>query len=138
MADRLIATTRVVDASALVDLLAQRANAPAIERELAGSDWIAPAHVDVEVLSALRRMERRQVVSTAYAGRAVRDLGSVRLVRLPTVGLVDAIWRARHNLTSSDAAYVALAASVGCAVVTTDRHMQAPSDLPVEIICVRA
>ena len=37
--------------------------------------------------------------------------------------MIDRVWELRTTLTSDDAAYVALAETIGCVLVTSDRRM---------------
>jgi predicted nucleic acid-binding protein len=61
----------VLDASVLVDLLAGTELADQVRRRLAGAVMHAPAHVDVEVLSALGRLHRADKLELPRATDAV-------------------------------------------------------------------
>lgn len=51
---------------------------------------------------------------------AWRRLG---MTRYAAVGLLDRVWQLRDNLSSYDAAYVALAEALDCALLTGDRRL---------------
>jgi predicted nucleic acid-binding protein len=54
---------------------------------------------------------------------ALRDLADLPLQRYPHTRLVERIWDLRHGVCAHDAAYVALAELLGCALVTADRKL---------------
>jgi predicted nucleic acid-binding protein len=117
----------VLDASAVLDgLLDARANT-AIATCLAGAGdpLAAPDLLDVEVLSVLRRWERRGEISSSRAQQALRDLQALPIIRYPARALLDRAWKLRHNLTAYDAQYVALAKALGAQLLTTDDGMAA-------------
>ena len=118
----------VIDASVLTDFLLGRAEAvEAVERELAGREQEtlhAPELIEPETLNALRGLARAKAVTDRRAGEAVEDLGAMRLVRYPHDPLRERIWELRHDLTTYDAAYLALAEALGGAVLmTSDRGL---------------
>lgn len=119
--------TVVVDASALVELLARGPGAPFIEKVLGSEPAFAPELLDVEVLSALARLERLRQQTRARTARALALLASAPIRRVPHLPLVERAWSLRQNLSLYDAMYVALAAAMDCALLTADgRLAQAP------------
>ena len=42
------------------------------------------------------------------------------LRRFPVVGMLDRMWKLRHNVTAYDATYVALAEELDCPLLTAD------------------
>jgi predicted nucleic acid-binding protein len=115
----------VVDASAVLDGLLNAGEHEQIARCLVGvtGQLAAPDLLDVEILSVLRRWERRREISTARARQALDDLEVLPLIRYPTLALVDRAWKLRHNLSAYDAQYVALAQALPSALLTTDDGM---------------
>jgi len=101
----------VLDASAVIELLLVRPAADHVERHMAshGHELHAPELLDVEVLSALRRLVASGDASPARAGGAVTDLLDLPIERYPHETLVARIWELRHNFSAYDATYVALA-----------------------------
>jgi predicted nucleic acid-binding protein len=117
----------VVDASAALDgLLAATTNAE-IAALLTGAyePLAAPDLIDVEVLSVLRRWERRSEVSASRAQQALDDLRALPIVRYPARALLDRAWKLRQNLTAYDAQYVALAQELPGKLLSTDDRMLA-------------
>lgn len=117
------AETIVVDASALVDLLAGTGLAVAVRNRLAGAPWRAPAHLDAEVLSALGRLSRAGRLSAAEVDHRLALLGSMPLSRHPLPGLLAGAWSRRADLRLGDALYVELAAQLQVPLATTDQRL---------------
>jgi len=113
----------VVDASVIVDLVADTARAPAASDALAGQRLIAPAHIDAEALSALGRMERAGRLTSRKAGDAVSMSVATPIDRSPLSDLLVGAWRRRKRLRLSDALYVELAEQLGLELVTTDQRL---------------
>ena len=110
----------VVDASAAV--LALLADGDA--RARLGTEHLAAPHlIDAEVLHTLGHQARRGVIDVADAARAVRSWRRLGVQRFPTVGMLERIWELRHNVTSYDATYVALAEELGCPLLTADARL---------------
>jgi len=117
----------VVDASAALDGLLDSATNAEIAACLAGAlePLAAPDLIDVEVLSVLRRWQRRSEITAPRAQQALEDLRELPIVRYPARALLDRAWRLRHNLTAYDAQYVALAQALPAKLRTTDDRMVA-------------
>jgi predicted nucleic acid-binding protein len=120
----------VVDAGFLLELLLGRTAAvEAIGPELEGQEHeplYAPELIELEVLNALRRVVLRQVVDERRAADAVTALSQARLATYPHSPLLDRVWQLRHNLTSYDASYLALAELLPDSVqMTTDAGLTA-------------
>ena len=94
----------VVDASTLVDLLVG-SQTESIARAIRDFRWHAPAHVDVEVTSALRGLVLGGHLSPARAVDALIDFHDLAITRwapdLPTSRRILAL---RAGLTAYDAA----------------------------------
>lgn len=123
----------VVDASAVVDWLTRRPGADAVERALERDEAFAPEILDPEVLSALARLVRTGLLSPAGANRAVRVLLDAPITRVPHAGLVVEAWRRCGNLSAYDAMYVALAARLGCPLITADASLARAPKLGVTV-----
>jgi predicted nucleic acid-binding protein len=130
----------VVDASALFEVLLQSPVASMVERRLLapGVTLHAPHLIDAEVAQALRRYAALGQVDAGRGRELVEDLADFPLRRYPHRRLLPRIWELRHNLTAYDAAYVALAESLGAPLVTRDRRLAAAaaagSEAAVEVV----
>lgn len=83
----------------------------------------APELIDLEVQSVLRSGVRRGLLDERRARLAWSDLASTPLRRAPHRPLLPRAWELRDNLTTYDAAYVALAEILGATLLTTDRKL---------------
>jgi predicted nucleic acid-binding protein len=118
----------VIDASALVELLVggtPRAARLAARLQPPSETLHAPQLIDLEVTSVVRTLESRALLSPALATRAIVELLTLDLTRYPHESLVPRVWQLRGNLTSYDAAYVALAENLAAPLVTCDGRLAA-------------
>ena len=104
----------VVDASALTELLLGRRSGEIVGEHLARHRFAlhAPHLVDVEVLSALRRLVASGEATAERAAGAIADLLDLPIERYAHDILVPRIWQLRENFSAYDASYVALAEGV--------------------------
>ena len=125
----------VLDASAAVDWLLQTPAGQQIEKRIysRNESLHAPHLLDVEVSQVLRRLAREAVVSTQRAEEAVQDLADMRVTRYPHFVFLSRIWQLRNNLSSYDAAYVALAENLGATLVTRDARLASASGRTVAV-----
>lgn len=128
----------LLDASAVVDVLI-RSDAGETVRRLLSADRVTAvvtvAQLDAEVLSALARLSRAELLETDEVAVLLGRLGSMSMQRLPiTADLLDAAWELRGNVAARDALYVAAASSLGATLVTTDdRLARSVPDLAAEL-----
>lgn len=114
----------VVDASVLVTGLADdTADGESARQRLRGERIAAPHLIDVEVVSAWRRMVSAGTLNERRARLAMDDLLALRLHRVSHAPLIQRCWQLRANLTTYDAAYVALAERLGAILVTADTRL---------------
>jgi predicted nucleic acid-binding protein len=114
----------VVDASVVVTALAD--DGPDGDRarvRLRGERLAAPHLIDIEVVSAWRRLGAAGDLDDRRAGLAIEDLRALPLERVPHGPLVDRCWQLRHTLTLYDAAYVALAEVMETVLLTADSKL---------------
>ena len=112
----------VVDASALVELLTGKTSR-VFDRLRQARVWNAPVTIDAEVLHALRRQWISARITPDGAERAIALFQELVIARHPVQPLVRRMWQLRHNVTSYDAAYVALAESLKLPLVTRDARL---------------
>ena len=115
----------VVDASVVVQVLIADEAGLALARRLAAEDGqiAAPHLLDIEVASALRRLDRSRPLRAATASDAITDLRALRIERHAHEDLLHRIWSLRNELSAYDAAYVALAESLDAELWTRDARL---------------
>jgi predicted nucleic acid-binding protein len=115
----------VLDASVVVELLTNGALGDSLRRDLAGSSdsWIVPHVLDVEVVSALRRLVAGQRIDSHGSGEFLAGLAALPAERCSHIPLLGRIWELRHNFTAYDAAYIALAEATGSVLYTSDEKL---------------
>jgi predicted nucleic acid-binding protein len=113
----------VVDASAVTELLLQTDLGARVEQRLGADDLHAPHLLDVEVLSALRRLVLTSELRPEHAAEAIEDLILIRLIRHGHLDFVERAWALRRNVTAYEAMYIALAESLEAPLVTCDRPL---------------
>ena len=115
----------VADASALLELLLGTERGAAVSAIVSepAVDLHVPSLCDVEVVSGLRRLVLRHLVTPRRAGDALGDYGDLPLVRHGHQALLPRIFELRRNLSAYDAAYVALAERLGAGLLTGDASL---------------
>lgn len=119
----------VIDASVLTAYYAaEDPRRDAVAARLGSGDALfAPAHLDAEVVSALRGLARRSSALHAAVPAALRHLADFPIRRMPLAPLLPRIWELQVNITPYDAAYVALAERLDGPLVTGDGKLAAAS-----------
>lgn len=110
----------MVDASAGLSALL---NAGPARRALAQEQLHVPHLVDPEVGSGLRRLVRARQLDPDSGWAALDTWRRLGMTRYPVFALLDRMWALRDNLSAYDASYVALAETLGCALLTADRRL---------------
>ena len=111
---------KVIDAGVIVELLVND-----IDPARLGDEELAVPHlIDSEVTNVLRRLVAQHVISDTQGAAALDGFGRLVLSRYPADWLRPRMWELRHNLTSYDATYVALAEMLGAtSLLTTDLRL---------------
>jgi predicted nucleic acid-binding protein len=93
------------------------------EEVLAGGVLQAPELVLAEATNILHRLERAKLITTPEANAAQDDLMQLDIDLFPFEPFADRIWELRHNVTSYDAWYVAIAEALKLPLATLDEPL---------------
>ena len=116
----------VCDASALVALLLDAGpDGRWATHELSDADLAAPSLIAYETANIIRRHERLARISSDQAAQAHTDLLDLPIEHWPYELLAPRARQLRHDLSSYDASYVALAELTSTTLVTLDRRLAA-------------
>lgn len=122
-------TLAVIDASVLTAFYtSDDPRRDVVTRRLGTEDALfAPAHLDAEVVSAMRGMARVKPALDAAVPRALTHLAGFPIRRMPLAPLLERMWELRSNITAYDAAYVALAERLEASLITCDAELATAS-----------
>ena len=128
----------VVDASAVLEVLLNTPAGTEIGRRVfaEGETIHVPHLIDVEILHALRHLDRAGEIRPARISEILQDYFDMLLTRYPHSILIPRIWELRHNWTSYDATYIALAEELAAPLITHDRAMAANSGHRAKVIVI--
>jgi predicted nucleic acid-binding protein len=114
----------VVDSSVLVAaLLDSGPHGAWAEEVLARGSLCAPQLTRVEATNIFRRLERAELITTADANAAYDDLMRLDMELFSFEPFADRVWELRHNVTSYDAWYIALAEALKLPLATLDEAL---------------
>lgn len=115
----------IVDASVVVEFLFGTPLGIAVGQRIAdpSEEVASPCLLDIEVAHVVRRWSLTGAIGEERSAKAMEHLASLNTRRWPHEPLLPRIWALRHNLTAYDAAYVALAESLGGVLLTCDRSL---------------
>ncbi len=114
----------VVDASVLANAIGDdAADGRKARAALAGNDLSVPDLADVEVVSVLRRRWLAKTMTAKRFATAIGDLAAVPADRYPVLPFMPRAYELRANVSTYDAAYVALAEQLGCVLVTAGSRL---------------
>lgn len=116
----------VLDASVVVELLINGTLADAIRGKFVGRDesLIVPHLIDVEVMSAIRRLAAGQRLDAHRIGELLDGLAALPAERYPHTPLIGRIWELRYRFTAYDATYIALAEAMDAVLYTCDEKLR--------------
>jgi predicted nucleic acid-binding protein len=116
----------VLDASVVVELLINGSLADTIRDELARSNqsFIVPHLIDIEVVSAIRRLAAGRKMDSYRCEQILADLAALPAERYSHVPLIGRIWELRRNFTAYDATYIALAEVTNSVLYTGDENLR--------------
>ncbi len=113
----------VVDASAVVDILVGSRRASQLIAAIRDDPLIAPELIDVEVCSALARLERTSTLTRMQADEAFELFRELPLQRVSHQDLRRDAWRLRHAVRLADAFYLACAIALDTPLLTVDERL---------------
>lgn len=124
----------VIDASVLIDALTADGPQGQAARKAANADmdWAAPAHLITEVSSGIRGRLLGSKISRSRAEEAIRVLAELEIDLADVRTLLPRVWELRGNLTTYDAAYVALAEMYDCPLITQDVRLSSAPGIRCE------
>ena len=126
---------KVIDASAMIEVLRRTPKAAAIER-LLDDDLIAPDLLITEVLHHFRFLVLGKTMSRVDATRVVEVFESADIEYVTVRPLTNRIWQLHSHVSAFDAAYIALAEELRCPLLTTDKRLSNAHELATTIITV--
>lgn len=126
----------VIDSSALADYLAGTPQARWVETQLDSAAWQlhAPHLLDVEVVSAFRKLAVAGSLPPRRARTLLATMAELPIVRYPHVQLLDRMWELKAHVSAQDATFVALAGALALPLVTTDLRLARAHGLRVTIV----
>jgi predicted nucleic acid-binding protein len=115
----------VVDASSLVELITCGPGAPDVGSVLAADgEWCAPEHFTVEAVSALRGLWLGGQLSAETFAMSAEQVAGARISTYRTGPLIGRMIELAGRATAYDSAYVALAETLDCPLVTLDQRLR--------------
>jgi len=125
----------VVDSSVLVAALIDTGPHGAwAEDVLAKGSLHAPELALVEATNILRRLERAKLITTPEANGGQEDLMQLDMDLFSFEPFADRIWELRHNVTSYDAWYVAVAEALKLPLATLDETLSKSNGVACEFL----
>ena len=114
----------VIDASVVVAALLDTGDGGEwAERLLGQGDLYAPELLRVESANVLRRLERCKEITGQEANAAFEELMELDVELHAFEPFAQRVWQLRHNVTSYDAWYVALAEALSLPLATLDSRL---------------
>jgi predicted nucleic acid-binding protein len=125
----------VVDASAIGELIVEKTRkAPLFEILQAGDTELhVPALCDVELTSALIRLNRRRLISVDRVSALLEDYLELPIERHGHQGLLQRAMELGDNFTPYDAVYVALSERLDAPLLTADSRLARAARAHTEI-----
>jgi predicted nucleic acid-binding protein len=128
----------VVDASVLVAALIDSGpHGTWAENILASGSLHAPELARAEATNILRRLERAKQITTAEANAAHEDLMQLDMELFSFDPCAERVWELRHNVTSYDAWYIAVAEALDLPLATLDERLENTTGILCEILTPR-
>lgn len=114
----------VVDASVIASAIVDAgADGQRFRDRLRGETIAGPDLLRIEVMSVVRRHANAGPLTPEQADAAIEDLIDLPISVFPTAPLLPRVWELRHNVSSYDGCYIALAEAVDGPLLTADRRL---------------
>jgi predicted nucleic acid-binding protein len=128
----------VIDSSVVVAALVDSGpHGDWAEAVLAGGSLQAPELVRVEATNIFRRLEGAKLITTPEANAAQDDLMQLDIDLFPFEPFAGRIWELRHNVTSYDAWYVAIAEALKLPLATLDEPLSKSNGVSCKFLTPR-
>lgn len=127
----------VIDASAAAEYLLRTPLGQKLEDLIGEAFLLAPALLDAEVLSVLRRAFLHRKLEEHRARLALEDLSDWPIDRVPHPVLLREAWKHRHNVSAYDAFYVAVAKLYEAPLLTADGPLSRAPGLGIVVQNIR-
>ena len=127
----------VVDSSAIVDALTAVAGTEELRVRLSNEELHAPSLLDVEVVSVVRRLTLTGNMSASRGHDLLSDFDDLPIRRWPLAGVLRRrAFQLRDTISAYDAAYVVLAESLDCPLLTRDARLARAGGhgVPIEVL----
>jgi predicted nucleic acid-binding protein len=125
----------VIDSSVVVAALVDSGpHGTWAENVLAGGLLQAPELLRAEATNIFRRLERAKLITTPEANAAQDDLMQLEINLFPFEPFARRIWELRHNVTSNDAWYVAIAEALNLPLATLDEPLSKSNGVTCEFL----
>ncbi len=126
-------TRYVVDASVAVEYLLRTPLGESVANIIDSAKLLAPALIDAEVLSALRREVLRGHLGETQARLVIDVLRHWPVERMSHRDLAPVAWRYYRTVSAYDAFYVAAAQTQDCPLITADGPLSRAPGLDVVV-----
>jgi predicted nucleic acid-binding protein len=129
----------VLDASVVVEILLRTMAGRRVLRRIEAESirMHAPHLLDVEVMYAVRRLVQKRELAVQDAIVAIDALSQMRIERHAHLLLLPRIWELREGITAYDAAYVALAETLGQPLFTCDAKLSRSHGHHAQVVLLR-
>ena len=113
----------VLDASAALKMILRHEGSADLAGRVIGQDIHAPALIEVEVVSGLRRLERQRQIAEDRAMIGLEWFLDLGLEKHHGAAFARRIFALRHSLSAYDAAYIAVAEFLDAPLLTADARL---------------
>lgn len=127
----------VIDASAAAEYLLRTPLGQKLQGLVEEAFLLAPALLDAEVLSVLRRGLLQKKLEEHRARLALEDLADWPVDRILHSTLLREAWKHRHNVSAYDALYVAVAKLYEAPLLTADGPLSRAPGLGIVVQNIR-